>query len=240
VTACARTLDEPQWHDPVPDFIENVVGGTQYVSVSWWIGRAAERFLGTDPWQWATEQFTGDWKAVSRAADALANLADFNASFTSTLDSAVQTVGHDWSGPAASRAVSYFQELTSAVRGQIESLDALAEQFTTLATGMYEATNALRGLLEMLLDLVIAATLEAAAAATAGWTVIGGVVAGAAAAATITKALGVWGQILEVHSHTWNAVQGFVGMCAGYLGALESMEAQPLPAGAYASQVGTS
>jgi hypothetical protein len=61
----------------------------------------------------------------------------------------------------------------------------------------------------------------------------GPILSGAAAAATITKAIGVWGQIIEIHNHVWTAVQGFTGLVAGYLGGLHGLDTHPLPAGSY-------
>lgn len=83
------------------------------------------------------------------------------------------------------------------------------------------------------MTLLIAIGLEAAAAVASGWTIIGPILAGGAAIATITKAMGVWGQILEMHNHVWNAVQGFVGLVAGFLGGLHGMEKHALPTSGY-------
>ncbi|MBT8224756.1 MAG: hypothetical protein HKP61_09795 [Dactylosporangium sp.] len=64
-------------------------------------------------------------------------------------------------------------------------------------------------------------------------TIVGGIVGGAAAAAAILKAIGVWGTILEYHSAAWSAAQGFVGLCAGFLGAIHDADLHALPGAAY-------
>ncbi|GAB1691688.1 hypothetical protein [Krasilnikovia sp. M28-CT-15] len=226
-------LTQPKGHDPVPDLAENIVGFTQYISVSYWLGWAAEHTLGLNPWQWVADQYAGDWKAIQEAGLAIQNLAEFNAAFAGSVKSGVQTVAYDWSGNAATAAAGYFTGLASVLDQQAPDLKALGQEFITMSTGMYEAANSIKGLMETLTDLLIAIGLEAAAAAASSWTLVGPVLAGAAAAATITKAIGVWGQVMEVHNHVWNAVQAFTGLVAGYLGGLHGLDTVPLPAGDY-------
>ncbi|HEY0700928.1 MAG TPA: hypothetical protein VGD43_24355 [Micromonospora sp.] len=229
----ASELVEPTSHDPIPDLMENLVGFPQYISVSYWLGWAAEKVTGCNPWAWVGEQYGGDWKAVQKAGAAIRNLAEFNASYAGVLNSGVQTVGYDWIGNAANSANAYFTGLVNILKSQMSDLSGLGSQFESMAVGMYEAANASKGLLETLTDLLIAIGLEAAAAAATSWTVIGPILSGAAAVATITKAIGVWGQVVEVHNHVWNAVQALIALCAGYLGGLNGLDTHPLPAGSY-------
>ena len=149
------------------------------------------------------------------------------------INSATATVGYDWQGHAAESAKEYFTKLSTVLKSQIPDLAGLGAQFESIATGMYEMSNAIKGLLETLTDYLIAIGIEAAAAAASSWTVVGPILSGAAAAVTITEAIGTWGKIVEVHTHAWNAVQGFVGLVAGYLGGLQGLDTHPLPAGAY-------
>lgn len=226
-------LVPPTSHDPIPDLVENIVGFPQYVSVSYWLGWAAEKVTGTNPWQWVGDQYAGDWAAVQKAGGAIKKLAEFNDAYAGVISSGVSTVAYDWQGNAAASATRYFTELTRILKEQIPDLSALGRQFEQMAVGMYQWANAIKGLMETLTDLLIAIGLEAAAAAATSWTVIGPILSGAAAVATITKAIGVWGQVIEVHNYAWNAVQGFTGLVAGYLGGLHGLDTHPLPAGAY-------
>lgn len=226
-------LTDPTSHDPVPDLVESIIGFPQYVSPSYWLGWAAQKVTGTNPWQWVADQYAGDWAAVQKAGGAIRKLAEFNESFAGVLSGGVAAVGYDWQGNAADAATRYFNELVRILREQIPDIAALGRQFEQMAIGMYEWANALKGLMETLTDLLIAIGLEAAAAAASSWTVVGPILSGAAAVATITKAIGVWGQVIEVHNHAWNAVQGFTGLVAGYLGGLHGLDTHPLPASAY-------
>lgn len=226
-------LTEPQPRDPVPDLVENILGGTQYISISYWLGWAAEQVTGTNPWQWIAEQYAGDWKAAQSAGQAIKNLGEFNTVFASNINAGAVTMFTDWQGNAAAGAEAYFSGLTKTIKDQAPELESVGRGFETMATGMYETANAIKGLWETLLDLLIAIGLEAAAAAATSWTVIGPILAGAAAIATITKAIGVWGQILEMHNHGWNAVQGFTGLIAGFLGGLADLDKHALPESGY-------
>ncbi|MBF9130744.1 hypothetical protein I0C86_17520 [Plantactinospora sp. S1510] len=226
-------LTAPTSSDPIPDLVENIVGFPQYISPSYWLGWAAEQVCGTNPWQWVADQYAGDWAAVQKAGVAVKNLAEFNTAYAGSINSAVATVKYDWQGNAADSAAEYFNGLVKVLQDQVSSLNSLGGQFNSMAIGMYESANAIKGLLETLTDLLIAIGIEAAAAAASSWTVIGPILAGAAAAVTVTKAIGVWGQAIEVHNHVWTAVQGFTGVVAGLLGGLQGLDAQPLPAGAY-------
>lgn len=229
----AATLAEPAPSDPIPDLAENVIGASQYISVSYWTGKAFEMAAGFNPGEWAAEKFSGDWEIVQKAGIALENLKEFNVEFAREIDSAVQDVSHDWQGTAADQARTYFGGLARAIREQQETLDGLSQQFDQMATGMYEAAKAVKGFLDMFLDYCIAMGLELAAAALNSWNVIGSIAAGAAFAATLTKAMGVVGQAIQAHTVAWNSVQATVGLIAGYASALKGIEEHALPESNY-------
>ncbi|MGW5075952.1 WXG100 family type VII secretion target [Rhodococcus sp. NPDC004095] len=226
-------LTDPTATDPVPDLVENIIGGSQYISASYWVGQVADLVCGTNPWEWVAEQFAGDWEVVSKAGHALANLAEYNRTCADVIRSGVDGVRHTWDGNAADAAAAYFAELGAAVNDQARVVEQIGDQLTAMATGMYEAAQGLKGLWEFLMDLLIQAAVEMAAAAATGTTVIGPLLVGAVAAVTITRAMGVWGEVLTLHSNTWNAVQGGVGVIAGTLGGLHDLDANRLPVRSY-------
>lgn len=229
----AAELVKPVSSDPIPDLAESVIGVSQYVSLSYWIGWSLKQITDVNPWLWIGEQISGDWETVQKAGIAATNLAEFNLDFARSISSGINDVSHDWQGVAADSASEYFSGLAKAIKEQEQTLKDIGEQFKTMSVGMYESANAIKGLLETLFDLLLAMGLEAAAAAASGWTVIGPILSGAAFAATLTKAIGVWGQVLEAHNHAWNTVQGVVGLIAGYASALQGIEKHALPAGNY-------
>ncbi|OLT43742.1 hypothetical protein BJF85_21150 [Saccharomonospora sp. CUA-673] len=231
--APSAQLTEPTASDPIPDLVENVIGASQYISVSYWVGEALGLITGVNPGEWAAEKFAGDFETVQKAGVAVGNLAKFNEDFAAEIRTGLTAVGEGWAGNAHDAAGEYFTKVADTIAGQIDVLDGLSKDIETVAVGMYEAAKAVKGFLEQLLDLAIAIGLELAAAAASSWTVIGPILAGAAAAATITKAIGVWGQALTAHTTAWNSCQAFVGIVAGYLGALDDAELQALPESNY-------
>lgn len=229
----ADQLTEPTSSDPIPDLLENVLGASQYISVSYWVGQAIDLIFDVNPFEWVAEQFAGDWEVVQKAGVALEKLGEFNVEFGLAISSGMSDVSHGWQGNAADQADSYFTGLADAVKNQQEQLAAFGKDIQTTAVGMYEAAAAIKPILETLMDLLIAFGLELAAAAASSWTVIGPILSGAAAVATISKALGLWGQALEAHSWAWNAAQGLIGLAAGYLSALEDLDQHALPGSSY-------
>lgn len=226
-------LVAPVATDPVPDLVEQILGGAQYISPSYWLGWVAEQVTGTNPWQWIADQYGGDWASVQRGGVALKHLGEFGVGYGTAVTGGMEGLAHSWTGVAADAAGTYFTGFGTAVKGQKVDLDAMGAQLITTATGMYETANAIKGLWETLLDLLIAMAAEAAAAAASSWSIVGPIIAAAAFALTLTKALKVWGQVLTAHTAAWNAVQGLTGLLAGYLSGLHDLDAHALPAGSY-------
>jgi hypothetical protein len=235
VTAApAAALTAPAATPPIPDLVNNVLGGKQYISPSYWLGWAMEKVCGVNPWDWLAEQVAGDWNAAAEAGEALKKLAEFNDRYATTITRAADTlVPGDWDGHAADQAKAYFTDLATTLHEQIGALKGVASQFHNLAAGMQEMAQALQSLFQDLLDWLIVIGISAAAAAASSWTIVGGVAGGVATAASIFEAVKVWFMILDAHDAAWAAVQAFVGICAGYLGGLHGMDKHALPSAAY-------
>jgi hypothetical protein len=232
--APAAALTMPTIGPPIPDLVNNILGGKQYISPAYWTGWALEKICHVNPWDWIAEQFAGDWNAAAEAGQALKQLAEFNNRYADAIDQARRLVIPDrWDGYAAQQAQAYFTDLASALRDQIDALNGMAGQFHSLAAGMEEMAQALQSLCQDLLDWAIAIGISAAATAASSWTVFGGIAGGIATLASIAEAAKVWFMVLDYHDAAWAAVQGFTGLCAGYLGAIQGMEHTPLPGSAY-------
>ncbi|MEO3923951.1 WXG100 family type VII secretion target [Micromonosporaceae bacterium B7E4] len=232
----ADPLDElidPKVADPIPDSLENYLGISQYISPSYWLGEAMNLVIGTNPFQWAAEQFTGDWQAVQTAGKAVQTLAAFNEACASALNSAVAVVGYGWEGNARDAADEYFSSVGQVLRDQVSVLVQLGWQLDVTAFSVYETAGALKGLLEGLVDLLIAIGIEMAATAASAPTVIGPILGGASIAFTASQAVAKWNQILSLHSTIWNAVQAFSGVVAGLLGQVSDNSLPHLPSREY-------
>jgi uncharacterized protein YukE len=227
-------LTPPVAEAPIPDLVNNILGGKQYISPSYWVGWVMEKVCGVNPWDWIATQFAGDWNAAAEASDALNKLAEFNTRYAATVKQGVTTlVPHDWDGNAAAAAQSYFTELAATLQEQVDALHAVAGEFRSLAAGMEEMAQALQSICQDLADLLIVIGISAAATAATSWTGVGAIIGGSATAIEIAEAVKLWYMVLDAHDAAWAAVQGFTGICAGYLGALHGMEKHPLPSAAY-------
>jgi hypothetical protein len=233
-TEPAAALTPPVAVAPIPDLVNNILGGKQYISPSYWVGWAAQQVCGVNPWQWVAEQFAGDWNAAAEASDALNKLALFNDRYAVALNEARGAViPGKWDGNAAEQAEIYFDRLARALQDQVDALEDVAGQFRTLAAGMEEMSQGLQSIMQDLLDWLIVIGISAAATAASSWTVVGGLTGAAATAASIAQAVRIWYMALDAHDAAWAAVQVFTGICAGYLGALHGMERLALPGTAY-------
>jgi hypothetical protein len=232
--APSAALVMPAYGPPIPDLVNNILGGKQYISPSYWLGWAMEKVCGVNPWDWIAQQVAGDWNAAAEAGQALKQLAEFNTRYADTIAQAADAlIPEAWDGNAAAQAHAYFTKLATALRDQIDALGNMASQFHSLAAGMEEMAQAVQSLVQDLLDWLIAIGISAAAAAASSWTIIGGIAGAGATAVSIYEAIKVWYLIIDAHDAAWAAAQLFVGLCAGYLGAVHGMEHHPLPGAAY-------
>lgn len=234
MTTPADSLTPPIASAPIPEMVNNILGMKQYISMSFWAGELMDVIWGFNPWDWVAEQISGDWEAVAKAGDALGRLAEFNERYAEIIDQgAAALIPAGWDGNAAVRAEAYFSGLTQALSAQVDSIQSTAGQFRTLAAGMEELAQAMQSLCQDIADALIIVGVTAAATMGTSWTGVGAVVGGSATAAQIANIVRLWYLVLDAHDAAWAAVQAFTGICAGYLGALQGMELQPLPGRGY-------
>jgi hypothetical protein len=81
IEPAATLVEPPAEPDHIMDTVGNILGFAQNLSLSYWAGEAAKKVCGCNPWEWAAQQFAGDWHLVMRASIAVGNLARFNAAF---------------------------------------------------------------------------------------------------------------------------------------------------------------
>lgn len=230
MTAPIDELTEPTADDPVPDLVEFVIGAGDLISPSWWVGTALQICGIPNPWAWAAQEFGGDWQAVQRAGIALGNLGDFGEAVASTTTGGSTAVQADWDGNAADAAARYFDGLATTLRDQAADVAAMGREFENLAIGMYEAANAIKSLLELLTDELLAVGLAAAASSPLAATGVGAVVGGAITAALAAKAATTWVKVLDAHNAAWTGAQGTIGVIAGYTSAWQDLDEHRLPA----------
>ena len=226
-------LTAPVASDPVPDLVEQAIGFPQFLSPTYYLGGVVQALTGANPWVETAAWISGDWEGVQRVASALRNLADFQADFAEQTTAELTTVRSTWEGNAASGAETWFSGLASSVASQAPDLRSMAGELDSIAFGMYETANAVRGLIEQMGDLAVLWLANSAAMAAIGWTGIGGAALAASMAVIIYKLGSTWQTLLTVQTSVWNGVQATVGVIAGYLGGLEDLDLHALPSSSY-------
>jgi hypothetical protein len=65
--APAAALTTPTVGPPIPDLVNNILGGKQYISPAYWTGWALEEICHVNPWDWIAEHGRSTLKWPHRA-----------------------------------------------------------------------------------------------------------------------------------------------------------------------------
>ncbi|WP_418153855.1 hypothetical protein [Actinoalloteichus caeruleus] len=228
----AEVLTTPEAEEVMPTWSEQVLGFTDWFSITHYIRMGCKELLGIDPVTELGEKIVGNWEEVGKAEAALNNLAEFHSAYADQLADLVP--GLAWEGNAASAADDYFGRVAEALREQQTAIAEAAEAFGEFKRAIYFQLKALENIISALVDLVIELIFEALGGAaglfTAGTTTA---VAIAAAVYTISKALAKWAQAIEAIGLMITAVYALVGTVQGLTASLNLEETVPLPGAGY-------
>ncbi|MFW0783002.1 hypothetical protein AAFP35_00650 [Gordonia sp. CPCC 206044] len=239
----AAALTSPVARDPIPDVLENAMSGS-YVSPSYWLTgpvMQALSFAGVEqnPIDMAAEWFTGDWTRVQEAGQAVQSLGDFNKLLSEAITAASTAASEMWDGDAASAADKYFADFAQAIRRQQSAINQLGKQLDSLAFGMYEASQAFKGIAATITDLVIMLAIKIAAAFAASSlaaTGIGAAVAASSWASATMTALQVADKVSDAITAVNLALQAsqtIAGEIIGHVADLKEIQIPELPGRAY-------
>jgi hypothetical protein len=183
-----------------------------------------------------SEPISGDWAAMWKFGDALANLAKFHTSLGGHIIDQAANLDPAWHGNAADAAHQYFAHLAIAVSGQQAPLNDIADRYHQAARGAWQTANQLGNLYQAIADRVIIAGVAAAAGSALAETGVGAVIGYGVAALMVVD-------ILEKINKASTVIQTFgtlifglfgLGIDAGNVGDGGALDKYPLPAGAYA------
>lgn len=225
----SEVLDTPYPSEPIPDLVNQILGAGDWLSPSHVLMKGIELVFGFNPGEEAARWVAGDWSSVATVASALTQIGEYAVRLGHVLDDGSLDMLEDWHGNAATSAGTYLDQLAQAIDRIRPNLDGIASEYTSVAAGMQEMAGAVASILEALMDKLIEIGIEALAATALSETVIGGVIFGGMAAYSTYRATKLWIQAVEWHSKAWTAVQAVVGLCAGYLGALQDLDSITLP-----------
>lgn len=229
----SSALVTPVASAPIPDFVDYMLHFPDLLSPSTWLLWVIDQVCGVNPVDWVTENFSGDWEKMSTASSALEHLATYHEQYAAEISAAQGTFTAEWNGNASTAAATYFSSLAEDVAGQGVALRGMAGDVDAVAQGMKSFQDMLGSAIGLMLDYAIAAAVSAAAATASSWTIVGGIIGGGATAYSIARAVDAWMDAIKVHGYAVTAVDGLLGLTAGFLGAVHGFEGHPLPAGAY-------
>ncbi|GAA2731583.1 hypothetical protein GCM10009867_05520 [Pedococcus aerophilus] len=208
-------LTTPVAEDAIPDEWEAIMNARDKIPSFGSMALKAWEEMGGDsiPDAWS-EMLAGDWKDVSKVADALRNLGKFCESYASSLDSAVLQAQSGWTGEASNAMVTYFAGVSAQLDGLKANCDEIADACNGAAFGVYECGQSVEDGIEAIFDLVITAAIALAAAAASSWTVVGGLTGAAAAGAAIIAAISKVKLVLDAIDLAFQIANGTLGVIA--------------------------
>ncbi|MCX0270161.1 hypothetical protein NLM24_05465 [Nocardia zapadnayensis] len=233
--APVEKLAEPALEDPMNDKFEFLVTSNE-ISPTYWACTWLKNVVGVDPVEWFSQKIAGDWEALQQAGVAVENLAAYNTSFAAEVENAAKAVDPTWDGNAASNAQTYFAELATAIAGQVDALNAVADEIKNYANAAYYGAKTIGDSVQTLLDIGAIAIIEWAAVKVSAATGVG-VVATAAlvAAATLTtlRAIAEFNMMVSKLSALYIGLEGTAGLVYAGLGAIQSGDLPTLPQNSY-------
>jgi hypothetical protein len=204
-----------------------------YVSPSAWINAAIESLTGVDVFGWMTDWVSGDWAAMWKFGDAMANLAECVQQIGINIQQGMLELDNSWDGNASDAAFTYFSDLAAATSGQQFALRDRQEAYDKAAVGAWELSSQLGNILQALADKAILAGISAAAGTALAETGVGAVVGYGVAALIVVDMLKLINRASTIINTAGTVILGLFGggMDLAYQGG--DLSAVPLPKVAY-------
>jgi hypothetical protein len=204
-----------------------------YVSPSAWINAAIESLTGVDVFGWMTDWVSGDWAAMWKFGDAMANLAECMQQIGINIQQGMLELDNSWDGNAGDAAFKYFSDLAAATSGQQIALRDRQDDYHKAAVGAWELSNQLGNILQALADKAILAGISAAAGTALAETGVGAIIGYGVAALIVVDMLNLINRASVIINTAGTAILGLFGggMDLAYQGG--DLSAIPLPSVAY-------
>ncbi|MDR1432400.1 MAG: hypothetical protein LBI99_09820 [Propionibacteriaceae bacterium] len=216
----------PSDADPIPPLGDLILHGAGVLlSPTGWVLTIIDLFCeGKNPLDDALKWVAGDWNEASQGSEALASLANFHGSLANEVHDAKKKGMQSWEGHSAEAANSYFNRLVDALDDLVPEIKGVSGDFHAVAYGMWSAAQSLSSILSTLSDLLIAAAISWAVTGSVSWTGIGGLIGTAISSAETVAVVAMWIKAYDVWNTMITCVDAFAGACAGYLGAIHSID----------------
>ncbi len=217
---------------PVDDSVSagfaNVTALLDQVSLSAWLNEAIKGATDYDVIGSVVEPFSGDWEKVSTYGSSLANMSQCLRGIAGNVRVTTTDLDFHWNGNAADAAHLYFTATSRSLTMHADALDRAAKQYQALALDVWHFHEALKGLLQSIVDQGLLFLIYAAAGTALCETVIGAVAGYALAAAELAKLLTTINKAARIVQMANMAFQTGFSTLAGILKEIEDLG--PIPA----------
>ncbi|GAA1637440.1 WXG100 family type VII secretion target [Actinoplanes couchii] len=216
----SRSLNTP---DLEPENPVNTMGWMDYVSPTSWTMKGFDIVFGFDPIQEVQNKLFGDWEVLARMQPVLTNAATAVHDLAYNVQAGASALQEYWQGNAGDAAHRYFTDFATFVDRLRSPLASLAEEYRLMAEAVWEAGDAIGGLIKGICDAALIAGLAAAGGTATAMTGAGAAVGWGVAAAEAASMLAMWGTVTKYLAYADSAVKGFRSMVHIALSELESI-----------------
>ncbi|MEV0898466.1 hypothetical protein [Actinoplanes sp. NPDC049802] len=223
-------LDKP---DLEPEGPVNKLAWMDYISPTAWMMKGFDIILGFDPVQEVQNKIFGDWEVFAQMQPVLTNASAAVHDLAYNIQAgATELHGGRWNGNAGEAAYRYFTDLATSVDRMRAPLAKMGEEYRIMADAVWEAGDAIGGLIKGICDAALIAGVAAAAGTATAWTGGGAVVGYGVAAAEAAGMLAMWAQVTKYLAYADSAVKGFRALLDSTLSDLDEVGLSALGGGA--------
>lgn len=226
----------PESHlTPPPEEVDgpnNKLGFMDYISPTAWIMKGFDVVLGFDPIQEVQNKIFGDWEIYARMPFVLDNAAAALHDTSINVQSGATTLQAHWQGNAGDTAHRYFTDLAASIDGLRAPLIEMGGAYRTMANAVWEAGDAIGGLLKGMCDAALIAGIAAIGGTATAATGVGAAAGYGIAAIEATIILKHWADVTKYLSYANAAVMGFRGVLDRGLSDLDSVTLPVIGGGA--------
>jgi hypothetical protein len=219
--------------DSVTNGFVNPVDIFNYLSPSAWVNDIIAKTTGIDIFGYATDAFTGEWDALYKFGDALANLAPCLQQIGIDIQRGMLALDQTWDGNAADSAYMYFSNLAAAVSGQQAAFVQAAEGYHRAAKGAWQLSNQLGNILQAVADKAILLGVSAAIGTATAETGIGAVVGYGMAAYQAVELLNLVNEASTIINTAGSVIMAAMGGGMDAFSQGADFSAVPLPSTPY-------
>lgn len=205
-----------------------------FLSPAAWVNDVIERVGGIDLFGYATDAFTGEWTALYKFGDAMANLARFMQQLGMDVQAGIHQLDTTWHGNAAEGAYTYFSSLAAAVSAQQAALSAAADGYHEAARGAWQLSNQLGNVLQAVVDKAVIVGVSGAVGTVTMETGVGALVGYGVAAWQALELLELINKASLIINTAGTVILAAFGGGMTIAGQGGDLSAVPLPAAPYA------